>query len=62
MKVYFMEINGENKATFMSVDHSQRAKVWTSHPNAKEIPKKQYEEIKREYEQMNKQLNPQVAQ
>jgi hypothetical protein len=54
MKVYFMEINVENKATFMSVDHSQRAKVWVSHPAAKEISKKEYESIKLDYEQMKK--------
>ncbi len=54
MKVYFMEINGENKATFMSVDHSQRAKVWVSNPAAKEISKKEYESIKKEYENMKK--------
>jgi hypothetical protein len=54
MKVYFMEINGENKATFISVDHSQRAKVWAEHPNAKEISRKEYEDIKYEYSKMNK--------
>jgi hypothetical protein len=54
MKVYFMEINGENKAAFISVDHSQRAKVWAEHPNAKEISRKEYEDIKYEYSKMNK--------
>jgi hypothetical protein len=49
-----MEINGENKATFISVDHSQRAKVWAEHPNAKEISRKEYEDIKYEYSKMNK--------
>lgn len=56
MKVYFMEINGENKAIFMSVDHSQRAKVWVSHPAAKEISKKEYESIKKDYEEMKKNI------
>jgi hypothetical protein len=49
-----MEINGEIKSTFISVDHSQRAKVWAEHPNAKEISRKEYEDIKYEYSKMNK--------
>lgn len=57
MKVYFMELQGDAKATFISVDHSQRAKVWAEHPNAKEISRKQYEDIKYENEKAKKELS-----
>lgn len=57
-----MEINGLNKATLMRVEHDQRAKIWASHPNAKEISKKEYEEIKKLYDQVDKQEKPEVTQ
>jgi hypothetical protein len=54
MKVYFMEKLGETKINFISVEHSQRAKVWAARPNAKEISRKEYEDIKYEYSKINK--------
>lgn len=56
MKIYFLETNGVDKANVMSVEHSQRAKVWAAHPNAKEISKKEYYDIKYQYEKMKKEV------
>lgn len=54
MKVYFVDMVNTEKANLMSVEHSQRAKIWAAYPNAKEISKKEFEDLKYEYENMKK--------
>lgn len=48
MKVYYVEVVGENKLNMLCVDMNQRHKIWTQHPTAIEISKKEYYEMKDE--------------
>lgn len=52
MKVYYIEVVSEEKVNMICVDMSDRHKIWVSHPNAKEISKKEYEDLKHEYKKM----------
>lgn len=57
MKVYYIEVVSDEKVNMMCVDMSDRHKIWVSHPNAKEISQKAYEDLKYSYNQNKKEVS-----
>ena len=46
MKVYYLEPLENEKFNAFCVEMDDRHKIWTAHPNAREISKKEYFELK----------------
>lgn len=53
MKLYYMELVPNGAKVYMCEDYD-RHKIWVDHPNAKEISKKQFEQLQQLISETNK--------
>lgn len=62
MKVYYIEQLPEDKFNAFCVEMNDRHKIWTAHPNAREISKKDYFDLKNLITEQTKDLNDKCVQ